>query len=71
MASIPPNVHVSRHPCLRAKISQLRSKATTARETKQLVHEISLILGIEALAELQTSVIGTVSLLNDMAVTAS
>ncbi|KAI9801566.1 MAG: hypothetical protein M1825_003245 [Sarcosagium campestre] len=50
-ASLPPNVHVSRHPCLRAKLSTLRSQSTNARETKSLIHEISLILGCEALAE--------------------
>lgn len=48
--SLPPNVHVSSHPCLTAKLSQLRSKNTSAREVKLLVHEIALILGCEALA---------------------
>lgn len=65
MASLPlpSNVHVSQHPCLRAKLSQLRSKSANARETKALVHEIALILGCEALASgLQTSSSGTVSL---------
>ncbi|KAJ9165570.1 PRTase-like protein [Coniochaeta hoffmannii] len=50
MSSLPPNVHVSSHPCLVAKLSQLRSKNTSAKEVKALVHEISLILGIEALS---------------------
>jgi len=48
-ASLPSNVHVSTHPCLRAKLSQLRSQGTSARETKQLVHDIALIVGCEAL----------------------
>ena len=48
--SLPPNVHVSNHPCLLAKLSQLRSKGTSAKEVKALIHEISLILGCEALA---------------------
>ncbi|KAH6680542.1 putative uracil phosphoribosyltransferase urg2 [Halenospora varia] len=48
--SLPPNVHVSTHPCLQAKLSQLRASSTNARETKALVHEIALILGVEALA---------------------
>lgn len=48
--SLPPNVHVSQHPCLRAKLSQLRSGATSAKEVKSLVHEIALIVGCEALA---------------------
>ncbi|CZR57345.1 probable uracil phosphoribosyltransferase [Phialocephala subalpina] len=48
--SLPPNVHVSTHPCLQAKLSQLRSSTANARETKALVHEISFILGCEATA---------------------
>src|SRR3569833_3380897 len=48
--SLPPKVHVSQHPCLLAKLSQLRSKSTSARDVKSLVHEISLIVGCEALA---------------------
>ena len=61
--ALPSNVHVSNHPCLRAKLSQLRSKAANARETKALVHEIALIVGCEALASgLHTTSSGTVSL---------
>ncbi|KAH0435120.1 uracil phosphoribosyltransferase [Colletotrichum kahawae] len=48
--SLPSNVHVSQHPCLRAKLSQLRSKSTPAKEVKTLVHEIGLIVATEALA---------------------
>lgn len=61
-SSVPSNVHISQHPCLRAKLSKLRSKTTNARETKTLVHEIALILGAEALAQLETHQAGTVSL---------
>ncbi|KAK3379610.1 uracil phosphoribosyltransferase-domain-containing protein [Lasiosphaeria ovina] len=50
MDPLPPNVHVSKHPCLVAKLSQLRSKRTSAKEVKSLVHEIAIILGCEALA---------------------
>lgn len=50
-SSLPPNVNVSQHPCLRAKLSQLRSNSTNAKETKTLVHEIALILGCEALGK--------------------
>lgn len=58
-----PNVHISTHPCLRAKLSQLRSKHANARETKTLIHEIALIVAVEALASELTSVnSGTVSL---------
>ncbi|KAL8742664.1 MAG: hypothetical protein Q9190_004888 [Brigantiaea leucoxantha] len=45
-----PSVHISTHPCLRAKLSQLRSIDANARETKTLVHDITLIVGCEALA---------------------
>jgi uracil phosphoribosyltransferase len=61
-ASLPSNVHISKHPCLRSKLNQLRSKSTNARETKALVHEIALLLGSEALAQLETQQAGTVSL---------
>ncbi|KAJ4124176.1 hypothetical protein NW768_009530 [Fusarium equiseti] len=50
MASLPSNVHVSQHPCLRAKLSQLRSKSISPREVKSLIHEVSLIVSCEALA---------------------
>ncbi|TVY25973.1 Uracil phosphoribosyltransferase [Lachnellula hyalina] len=50
MAELPPNVHISSHPCLLAKLSQLRAASANARETKALVHEISTIVGCEALA---------------------
>ena len=49
-SNLPPNVHVSTHPCARAKLSQLRSSATNARDTKTLVHEIATIVGCEAFA---------------------
>jgi len=45
-------IHISNHPCLQAKLSQLRSHTTTTRETRELVTEISTILGVEALASL-------------------
>ncbi|KAJ5195020.1 uncharacterized protein N7498_008458 [Penicillium cinerascens] len=48
--SLPSNVHVSSHPCLKAKLSQLRSQSTSPRETRALVHEIASILGVEAFA---------------------
>ncbi|KAK4546255.1 hypothetical protein LTR36_001932 [Oleoguttula mirabilis] len=47
---LPSNVHVSTHPCVRAKLSQLRSSSTNAKETKALVHEIATMIGCEALA---------------------
>ncbi|KAI3391579.1 hypothetical protein diail_7071 [Diaporthe ilicicola] len=58
MSSLPSNVHVSNHPCLRAKLSQLRSKRTPAKDVKSLVHDISLIVGCEALASAITTAPG-------------
>ncbi|KAI4728597.1 uracil phosphoribosyltransferase-like protein [Aureobasidium sp. EXF-10728] len=49
MSSLLSNVHVSQHPCLRAKVSQLRSQQTGARDAKRLIHDISTMLGYEAL----------------------
>ncbi|KAL8905021.1 MAG: hypothetical protein Q9171_006840 [Xanthocarpia ochracea] len=58
--SVPSNIHISTHPCLRAKLSQLRSRDANARETKALVHEIALIVAVEALAsELKSVSSGT------------
>ncbi|KAK1751798.1 PRTase-like protein [Echria macrotheca] len=56
--SLPPNVHVSSHPCLLAKLSQLRSKTTSARDVERLIHDISLIVGCEALGETISAVTG-------------
>ncbi|KAM3510060.1 hypothetical protein MY11210_006066 [Beauveria gryllotalpidicola] len=50
-ANLPPNVHVSQHPSVQAKMSQLRSKSASSRDTNALVHEISLIVACEALAK--------------------
>lgn len=47
---LPSNIHLSTHPCLQAKLSQLRSSSTSTRETRNLIHEISTILGVEAFA---------------------
>ncbi|KAJ5141936.1 hypothetical protein N7526_002931 [Penicillium atrosanguineum] len=47
---LPSNVHVSSHPCLQTKLSQLRSQSTSPRETRDLVNEIASILGVEAFA---------------------
>ncbi|KAF1815690.1 putative uracil phosphoribosyltransferase urg2 [Eremomyces bilateralis CBS 781.70] len=57
---LPPNAHVSSHPCLQAKLSQLRSQSTSAKDTKTLIHEIAVIVGCEALAHgLSTKETGT------------
>jgi hypothetical protein len=62
--SLPQNVHVSSHPCLKAKLSLLRSESTTPRETRGLVHDIATILGVEAFAGLKLAKTGTVRILS-------
>ncbi|KAJ5457979.1 hypothetical protein N7475_009367 [Penicillium sp. IBT 31633x] len=57
--SLPPNVHVSSHPCLQAKLSLIRSSSTTPRETRGLVHDLANILGVEAFAGLKLVKTGT------------
>ena len=60
--TLPPNAHVSAHPCVRAKLSQLRSASTNARDTKALVHDIATIVGCEAFAHgLTAAEVGKVS----------
>lgn len=44
------NVNVSNHPCVKTKLSILRSASTNARDTKTLIHEIATIVGVEAFA---------------------
>jgi len=58
---LPPNVHLSTHPCLQTKLSQLRQSTANARETKALVHEITLIVGCEATAAGLSTKKGTTS----------
>ncbi|KAI0834490.1 PRTase-like protein [Hypoxylon sp. FL0890] len=53
--SLPSNVHVSNHPCLKGKLSRLRSKSTQSREVKYLINDIATILGCEALATALTA----------------
>lgn len=61
MANLPKNAHVSQHPCLQAKLSQLRSASTSSKEVQSLVHDIALMVGYEALAQgLQAQNEGTV-----------
>ncbi|KAI9663433.1 MAG: hypothetical protein M1829_006071 [Trizodia sp. TS-e1964] len=57
--NLPSNVHISRHPCLTAKLSRLRSYQTNSRETNALVYEIALIIGCEALANTVSVVDGS------------
>lgn len=51
MANLPKNAHVSQHPCLQAKLSQLRSASTSSKDVQSLVHDIALMVAYEALAQ--------------------
>ncbi|KAH6642065.1 uracil phosphoribosyltransferase-domain-containing protein [Boeremia exigua] len=53
--SLPANAHVSTHPCLQAKLSQLRSASSGSRDVQTLVHEIALMIGYEALGATLTA----------------
>lgn len=48
---LPFNVQVLCHPCVRVKLCQLRSSSTNTRETKQLVSDLTLFVGYEALSK--------------------
>ncbi len=48
------NVHVMTHPLLTHKISLLRDKNTGTNEFRQLVEEIAMLMGFEALSDLPT-----------------
>ncbi|KAF8451809.1 uracil phosphoribosyltransferase-domain-containing protein [Terfezia claveryi] len=49
MSPLPANVTVSNHPCLKVKLSQLRSATCSPKQTRALVKEISLLLACDAL----------------------
>lgn len=42
------NVHIMNHPLISHKITMLRDKNTTVKDFRQLVYEISLLMGYEA-----------------------
>jgi uracil phosphoribosyltransferase len=49
---LPPNVHVSHHPLVAHKLSLLRDQATEPKKFRELVRELSWLLGYEAMADL-------------------
>jgi uracil phosphoribosyltransferase len=52
--TIPPTFHVSRHPAVQHKLALLRSTTTEPKKFRELVREISWLLGYEALADART-----------------
>ena len=51
------NVHIMNHPLLTHKISLLRDKHTATKEFRQLVEEIAMLMGFEALSDLPTKTV--------------
>ena len=46
-----PNLHVSRHPAILHKLAILRDVRTEPKKFRELVRELSWLLGYEALAD--------------------
>ncbi len=46
-----PNLHVSRHPAVRHKLGILRNQKTEPKKFREVVRELSWLLGYEALAD--------------------
>ncbi len=51
---LPETFHVSRHPAVQHKLALLRSTTTEPKKFRELVREISWLLGYEALADART-----------------
>jgi uracil phosphoribosyltransferase len=51
---LPETFHVSRHPAVQHKLALLRSTSTEPKKFRELVREISWLLGYEALADART-----------------
>jgi uracil phosphoribosyltransferase len=49
--STPPSLHISRHPAVLHKLAILRSEATEPKKFREVVRELSWLLGYEALAD--------------------
>jgi uracil phosphoribosyltransferase len=49
--SLPPTFHVSTHPAVRHKLSILRDERTEPKKFREIVRELSWLLGYEALSD--------------------
>ena len=49
--TMPPNLHVSTHPAVLHKLAVLRDVATEPKKFREVVRELSWLLGYEALAD--------------------
>jgi uracil phosphoribosyltransferase len=61
------NLHVSRHPLVAHKLSLLRDRTTEPKKFRELVRELSWLLGYEAMADLTTQPITVETPLEPMA----
>ncbi|MFI5292277.1 MAG: uracil phosphoribosyltransferase [Candidatus Limnocylindrales bacterium] len=52
---MPETFHVSRHPAVQHKLALLRATTTEPKKFRELVREISWLLGYEALADARTA----------------
>jgi uracil phosphoribosyltransferase len=48
-----PSLHVSRHPAILHKLAILRDRETEPKKFRELVRELSWLLGYEALADVE------------------
>jgi len=53
-----PNLHVSSHPLVAHKLTLLRDKGTAPKQFRELVRELSWLIGYEAMADLTTRPMG-------------
>jgi len=49
-----PNLHVSQHPAVLHKLAILRDQDTEPKKFREVVRELSWLLGYEALADVRT-----------------
>ncbi len=50
--SLPPSVHVVRHPLVQHKLSKMRDKETSSTNFRRLLREMGLLLGYDATRDL-------------------
>ena len=51
MTDLPPTLHVSQHPAVLHKLGLLRAETTEPKKFREVVRELSWLLGYEALAD--------------------
>ncbi|NLX36184.1 MAG: uracil phosphoribosyltransferase, partial [Chloroflexi bacterium] len=50
---MPPNVHISQHPLVLHKLTLMRSVTTEPKKFRELIREVSTLLGYEATLDLR------------------